>query len=462
MSASAFHRLVVAALMLLASVVGAYAAEPFARASVTTQGTIYPGQQITIQVDVFVPNFFMSPPQFPLFDLPNAVVTLPDSGAQNLNETVDGESFAGIRRSYLITPQAAGDYVLPPAEITFTYAAVPGQASPGKVTLQPTSFTVVSQPGSETGGASVTAARVSVDQVLDHDAKAMKVGDSLVRTVTVTADGMQAMMIPEPSFEVPAGVRVYRHDPKLENEQTPRGEFVAGHRTDTVTYVFETAGNYTLPVVEVRWFDPQSGKSEIASAPAITVSVAEAAAAGDAIAPPAPAETPKPAWAGVDWKRWLPAIGIGGGLLTALGWLLFSGLPRLAARLRARRARFENSEPAYFRRFEQACRNGDRRATYAYLDAWARHCRLGPIDEWLQNSGDTQAERTYARFEGTVFAGGNPAPSDLQDLRDSLARVRHALLADRQRPAGEAPALPPLNPAWSNTLGGGVREEVFR
>ncbi|MDQ6436598.1 hypothetical protein RB623_21315 [Mesorhizobium sp. LHD-90] len=441
-------------LLLLAPIAAAHAADPFARASVDAQGTIYPGQQVTVTVDVLVPNFFMSPPQFPLFDLPNAVVTLPDSGAENLNETVDGESFAGIRRSYLVTPQAAGDYVLPPVEITFTYAAVPGQASPGKVTLPPTRFTVTAQPGAETDGASVTAARVDVEQALDRDAKAMKAGDTLVRTVTVTADGMQAMMIPEPSFEAPEGVRIYRHDPKLEDQRTPRGEFVAGRRTDTVTYVFEKAGNYSLPAVEVHWFDPQSGKAETASAPAVAVTVAEAAASNPAIAPPAPVEKPQPAWTRIDWRRWLPVAGFAVAVLAAAGWLLLSGLPRLLTHLRARRAERENSEPAYFRRFEQACRGRDARAVHARLDAWARRCEIGPVAEWLRRNGDDDARRAYATFEKSVFGGADGAALDLRGLGTGLARTRHALLAKQQRRAGHIQALPPLNPRWADNSGG--------
>ena len=448
--ASAFRCMAAAVLLLLAPIAAAYAADPFARATVDTKGTIYPGQQITIDVDVFVPNFFMSPPQFPLFDLPNAVVTLPDSGAQNLNETVGGESFAGIRRSYLVTPQAAGDYVLPPVEITFTYAAVPGQASPGKVTLPPTRFTVITQPGAETGGTSVTAARVSVEQALDRDAKAMKAGDTLVRTVTVTADGMQAMMIPEPSFEAPEGVRIYRHDPKLEDQRTPRGEFVAGRRTDTVTYVFEKAESYTLPAVEVRWFDPQSGKSETASAPAVAVSVAETAASGPTIAPPAPAEKLQPAWTHVDWSRWLPVAGVILVALAAAGRVLLSGLPRLLAYFRARRVDRENSEPAYFRRFEEACHGGDRRAAYARLDAWARRGEIGPVTEWVRRYGDAEAQRAYAAFERSIFGSGSDPAPDFGGLRTGMARSRHSWLAKQQWRARDVQALPPLNPRWAD------------
>ena len=115
---------VLALTILLVVPTALWAADPIIRAQVVTQQPIVAGQQIQIQVDVLAPNFFLSPPQFPLFDLPNAVVTLSDARAQNMTETVDGETYAGIRRIYLVTPQLAGTFTLPPARITSTAVSV--------------------------------------------------------------------------------------------------------------------------------------------------------------------------------------------------------------------------------------------------------------------------------------------------------------------------------------------------
>lgn len=114
----------------------ALAADPFARATLATKGTIYAGQQVEVDVDVFAPNYFLSPPQFPLFDLPGTIVTMPDDRGLNLNETIDGVDFSGIRKTYVIAPQAAGDYTLPPVDIPFGYAAVPGETTQGRVKLR--------------------------------------------------------------------------------------------------------------------------------------------------------------------------------------------------------------------------------------------------------------------------------------------------------------------------------------
>ena len=67
-------------------------------------------------------TFLTSPPQFPLFDVPDAIVTLPDDRAQNMVETIDGVQYAGIRRTYAVIPEASGTFTLPPVVITFGYS----------------------------------------------------------------------------------------------------------------------------------------------------------------------------------------------------------------------------------------------------------------------------------------------------------------------------------------------------
>ena len=57
------------------------AADPVARASLQSKGTIYVGQQVLIAVDILVPNYFLQPPRFPPIDLPGTIVTLQDGQA---------------------------------------------------------------------------------------------------------------------------------------------------------------------------------------------------------------------------------------------------------------------------------------------------------------------------------------------------------------------------------------------
>ncbi|TCL74003.1 BatD family protein [Rhizobium sp. BK251] len=443
-SAALLLRLPGVLLCLIAVSGAARAAEPFARAEVATEGTLYVGQQIDIDVDVFVPNFFMSSPQFPLFNLPNAVVLLPDTGALNLAETQGTDSFAGIRRTYRVTAQAPGDFTLPAVAITFRYAAVPGQATEGSVAMPQVAFTVLPVPGGGQSGGQMAAASVTISQSTGSPAESVRVGDTLVRTILIEAQGLSAMAIPEPEFSAPEGVRIYRHDPKLEDRPGSRGVEPGATRTDTVTYRFDRPGHFTLPAVNVPWFDPQSGSTEEASVPAIVVVVQEAAA-GEGIAPPAQEEPS--ARSPVDWRRLLPvAIAIVAVLL--LGGFIAAGLPLLLARWRRRRVERQESEAAYFGRLRQACSTGDRKAAAIALDRWARRAGIRSVSNWLDAYGDADGREALDAFQAELFSSQQDTPhANLARLMTVLARARKKALERASPTDTRAGDLPELN-AW--------------
>ena len=444
-----WHSLFVTLLLWLLSVFSASAAEPIVRAKVETQGSIVVGQQVVVSVDVLVPNFFMSSPKFPQFDLPNALVTLQDN-AMNLVETIDGVTYAGIRRTYLVTPQAAGDFVLPQVPITFSYAAVPGQPpASGSVILPPEKFTVAGVPGAFAGAGSAVAAKLVVAQALDRDLKGIKVGDTLVRTVSVTAEGMQAMMIPAPDFTAPDGVRIYRQNPVL-SDGTPQGQGSAeAKRIDRVTYAFERPGNYVLPAVEIGWYDPATQKREVAQLPEIAVTVTEQTAFKPAIAPPAAPEQAVPSGY-TKWLRYLPWAAGAAVALALLAWLGARAWPKVKSWRDQRRIVRENSEATYFRRFEAACQSSNRLAAYAALDAWARRANIGSMAKWLLEFGGPGACEEFERFERATFGSDRGAQDRIShDLSGALSKARSTWLKrarGRSATASAGMALPKLNP----------------
>jgi hypothetical protein len=419
------------------------------------KGPVVVGQQVRVNVQVLVPNFFMSALAFPPIDIPGAIVSRPDDSAEHVTETINGESYAGIQQSFVVTPQRAGEFALPPATITFQYAAVPGQATGGAVTLPPAKFTAKLPPGvapsaTTAGAPAEPVARVTISQSLDHDVKSLKVGDTLTRTVSAFAERTQAMMIPPPTFDAPDGVRVYRKDPVLADETKDRTGFVGGRRTDRVTYLFEKPGRYTLPAIDIAWFDVKTGKQESARAPAIEVSVAENPRAAPAIAPEPPPAVDATAGAvvkRVDWRRWAPwAIGTVLGALL-LAWLARRYTPRYRTWRAARRREREESEPAYFARAERACRSNDAPAAYRALGAWAWRAGAVSLTTWCNTLGDGGLRSQAVALERALFAAGKPGEAwDGPRFAAAIAGARRTWLASRDHGAARPQALPALNP----------------
>ncbi|MDW9713835.1 BatD family protein [Sinorhizobium meliloti] len=443
--ASRLYRLIAALFCWIAAAGPALSADPLARASLQSKGTLYAGQQILIDVDVLVPNYFLQPPQFPAIDLPGAIVTLDDGRALNLNETIDGTAYSGIRRTYIVTPQSPGDFTLPPAVITFGYAAVPPQATRGEVTLPPLRFTVREAPASAGERPGVVAAKVSIRQELDRDPAALKAGDTLVRTVTVRAVGLRAMMIPESDFSAPEGVRLYRQDPALSEETDRNGQPVAGVRKDVAGYLFQNSGTFLLPAIDLSWFDPTTATTQSASAPAVSVSVAAAPASSTAIAPPMPGAEPAP----FDWSL-AGAIAAAASATGVAIWFLARGLSWLEGRWEKRQSARRESEAAYFRRFEHACHDGSTAEMAKALDAWSRRAGLVPFGRWLDRFADIKTRNAYDAYQRAQYGFSDKSlpEAPMKPLLPGIRKARKLwMVRGDEAWGGRRAALPPLNPA---------------
>jgi hypothetical protein len=397
------------ALLVLALPAAVLAANaPQVRVRIEQSGPIYVGQSLRIDVTVLVPNFFMSSPQFPLFDLPGAVVTMPGEGAANVTETINGITYAGIRRAYVIVPQREGSFVLPPARITFQYASVPGQPSPGSVTLPPETFDARLPPGVKTPQGALPVARVTIKQQVEGLTRPLRVGDAITRRVEVFADHTQSMMIPPPSFAAPAGVRVYRKDPQLTDVTDERGQFLGGRRVDVATYVFDRPGAYTLPEISVRWFDPRARRAQLARAPDIQVSVAPGPQPKAAIAPEPPPTAPAPEKP-IHWRRWLAPASAAVLAILAIFWLTRRWAKRVRTFLATARAARRESEAACFSRLLAACRSDDPARSYASLGHWARRAGRTSIGDYLQAADDDELCKRVTELEHRLYSGAPPS-----------------------------------------------------
>jgi hypothetical protein len=439
-------RAAVAVLALVAPMAALAADAPQVRVSIEQAGPIYVGQSVRVDVTVLVPNFFMSSPQFPLFDLPGAVVTMPGGGAVNVNETIGGTTYAGIRRTYVIVPQQEGTLVLPPARITFQYAAVPGQASPGSVTLPPQKLTVLLPPGAKTAQGVLPVARVTIHQQVEGLAKPLHVGDAITRSVEISAEHTQSMMIPPPSFVAPAGVRVYRKDPKLTDATDQMGQFLGGRRVDVATYLFDRPGTYTLPAISQSWFDPRTSRTQLAEAPEIQVTVVPSSQPAAAIAPEPPPQAAPPPEKSSDWRRWLAPVSAAVLGILAISWLVRRWAGPFRVFLAARRVARRESESAHFSRLLAACRSKDPVRSYALLGSWVRRTGHASIGSYLWAADDDELRQQVTQLEQGLYSGvAESTRWNGAALATALVKARRTVAARVRQPHHRLSALNPTS-----------------
>lgn len=437
------RRFQIALALWLFSISAALGAEPFARATVDNQEAIVPGQQVHVTIDVFAPDFFTSPPQFPLFDLPNAVVTLPNERAQNLVETFDGVQYSGIRRAYMIVPEMAGTFTLPPVAIDFDYSD-DGKTVKGTASLPLTSFTVGDAPGGEGKTLPFAARGVTLTQSFDRDPAKLKVGEALVRTVTAFGMDTQAMMIPSLDLGQPHGLKVYPKPPVISDGVKDNGGTVGSSRTQTITYIAEAAGTFEIPEVTSTWFDLDAHAAKIASLPATMVTVTNVPAPAQGIAPQLQTED-SGVKSPVLSKAAITLAAAVLSLLAGIVWLSRRLLPPIKARLSTWNALRRSSEKTRFKQLVASIRKDDPATVYRRLVSWSRSAGFRLIGDWISATNDADVARQTGTLERQLFANEPDCPAlDREALLRAITKARRAHIGSgRSRPISR---LPELNP----------------
>jgi hypothetical protein len=249
------------------------AAEPDLRVQTSLQpsGTAMVGSLVELQLDILTDTWFTDAPTLPDLKLPGALVMPPDGHAEHLNQTLDGKSFNGMRYRYLITPNVAQGFDIP----ALTVNATPGQASAAlSAQSQPLHFVAAQPPGFAPGEPVLVAQGLRFTQQIINSSTPLKVGDSLTRQLTLQADGALAMSLPTPVLGDVSGLSRYPKNPQVSTLDDGRGNFIGGQRIDSVTYRIDSAGQHSLPAVELKWWDASRQQTRTAQVPAVTFEAA--------------------------------------------------------------------------------------------------------------------------------------------------------------------------------------------
>lgn len=397
--------------------------QPVVRLTVSPE-SVAVGEAAQMRVTVLVPTWFPKPPEFPSFELNNAVTQLPPNSSHPTSERVGRETWSGITRNYRVYPLLNASYRLGGQTMRITYANPGANPTAVDVTVPEATLRATVPAGAESLDPYVAGRKLTLTREIDGDLDNLEAGDAVVIRTVAELDGLPAMFLPPVSPEMAFdGVSTYADEPVVEDGDIAR-------RTETVTMVFEAGGDFMLPPIELRWWDMGSEKIRTASVPAQPISVA-----GPVAAQARPAGRDE-----VDWRNLVPQFAALLIVLVVAGYLLRHIMRHAREQAAARRA----SEPFAFRAFRNACRIGDAKATHLALVKWldrigwhhdARRFALQYGDESLVRELDALGAHLY---------GACGAPADLTELMKGVEVARRCHQA--RTLAASASALPSLNP----------------
>ncbi|MGY8736200.1 MAG: hypothetical protein ACKVIW_01630, partial [bacterium] len=82
------------------------------------------GQQTRLLIEILTDSRFSRAPQYPELTIQGAISLLPEQMGTNFTEPIDGTTFSGQRRGYVIFPQRTGTLSIPSLEIPVGVAGV--------------------------------------------------------------------------------------------------------------------------------------------------------------------------------------------------------------------------------------------------------------------------------------------------------------------------------------------------
>ncbi len=102
---------------------------------------------------------------------------------------------------------------------------------------------------------------------IPHDE--LKTGEPATLTITVAADGLSAEQLPALEIRFPAGLKSYDDQPERRDDATKSG--IRGVLQQKIAVVPTKAGSYSIPAIEIPWWNINTDKMEIARLDAIDI-----------------------------------------------------------------------------------------------------------------------------------------------------------------------------------------------
>lgn len=189
-------------------------------------------------------------------------------------ETIKGTEYQVLTRKYLAFPQRSGEIEIDPQTIAAMVNTnrgrrlIKAQSSPIKLNVLPVPANYPSENW-------LPAKSVTISSKLapsnGRQAGNAKVGDTLIWTITTSADGAYPEQIAPLNFTSTRDYKLYPQPPVFDSTRSEDG--IVGKQTITIEVVPTAPGTLTLPEIEVPYWDIKNKLDKYAHAPSPTMQI---------------------------------------------------------------------------------------------------------------------------------------------------------------------------------------------
>ncbi|MGR8940717.1 MAG: BatD family protein [Gammaproteobacteria bacterium] len=306
---------------------------------------------------------------------------------KSFSTQVNGVDYMVTERKYAIFPQKSGMITIEPRVLTAEVIANSRSSFNSffnsnvtrtkRASSKAISMMVKPIPASFAGKHWLASEQLELSEEWSGDVQNLKIGEPVTRTLTLRAKGATVGQLPELNSATPNdAMKFYPDQPVLQEQKN--GDGLLAQRQEKIALIPSKDGTYTLPAIQIPWFNIRTQQIEVAQIAEKTIKIAPS---GSAASP----ETGKSQVAGTENKR--PAliiqnqdkkeknVWIGVSAALALGWLatLIFFLRRSPARASEITDQKTDRDAGEFRKqLKKACADNHAPAAKAALLAWGR------------------------------------------------------------------------------------------
>ncbi|MFK8020169.1 MAG: hypothetical protein AB8B86_10400 [Pseudomonadales bacterium] len=224
-------------------------------------------QQLELNIEISTASFFSGGTRIARFEMNNAIVLRRNKFAVNSSRREAGTTWSVQLWTITIYPQRGGEFVIPSLAINISIADSNGQPIEGQTSTDALTFNATVPESLKTTALNdwVASSQFSVKEHFDRPLDQLKAGDAVRRTISIEAENLAAMMLPSVSSAPQAGLASYQNPARLE-DRVNRGNYQA-MRFESISYVVEAEGNYTLPELVFSWWNTDSNELQYVRLP---------------------------------------------------------------------------------------------------------------------------------------------------------------------------------------------------
>ena len=400
---------------------------------------LYVQEQLLFTVKLYYTINGIRNPQFTELEMEDTVIQLIGSPNQ-YEQIIEGVRYGVYEKRYVIFPQRSGPLEIP--DILFRGEVTDGSSNfvfrnlnTRRVTafIEGITISVNERPvDAQEFDNWLPVTNLSISEEWSTDLENLRVGDSITRTITLTADGLDGAVLPPFSPETLDGINVYQDPASI--ERTYVDGSIVGTRVESSTLVPVIAGTIEIPEIVIPWWDVSSDelKEAVITAKSIQVSTIEgeipAEQAEESIgnleellaASPTvdqemidAQEEEEFIEVGIYWLNYIIAF-ICIVVLTSIYRLVLRPnneeisdyLQKLKNKYKSRISPYNNERVA-FRQLKTACKKGDltkiKGALITWCDHYSRENTLNTIEGILQNPDWSSLHSIIINLQNTLY-----------------------------------------------------------